>query len=119
MVLSVSIVAIVGHQTNNNNSNSTNVTGECVASNSNGDSGSDKPGEFAWTQNQQSMLLGAFFYGYVITQIPAGFLSERYGAKWIYGVSLFFTGLLALLTPFAARFHWLVFFGVRFLQGNF
>lgn len=117
VVLSVAIVAMVGHQTDNNNN--TNVTGQCLASNSGSDSSSVKPGQFEWTENERSILLGAFFYGYVITQLPAGFLSERYGAKWIFGVAMFVTALLSLLIPLAARIHWLALFGARFLQGKF
>ena len=115
VVLSVAIVAMTGHQTDNNN----NTISECLVNNSGNGSSSVKPGEFAWTSNQQSMLLGAFFYGYVITQLPGGFLSERYGAKWIFGVSMFVTALLSISIPFAARIHWLVLFGARFLQGKF
>ena len=115
VVFSVVIVAMVGHHTNSNN---INVTGECFVNGSANYSESIRKGEFAWTQNQQSILLGAYYYGYVITQLPAGFLSDRYGAKWIFGVSMFVTGLLSLLIPFAARIHWFVFFSVLFLQGD-
>lgn len=115
VVLSVAIVAMAGHQTDNN----TIVISECLVNNSGSNSSLVKPGEFEWTSNQQSILLGAFFYGYVITQLPAGFLSERYGAKWIFGVSMLVTGLLSLLIPFAARIHWIALFCARFLQGKF
>lgn len=28
-----------------------------------------KPGEFNWSAEQQSIILGSFFYGYVLTQV--------------------------------------------------
>lgn len=30
----------------------------------------------------KSKALGAFFWGYIIVQVPAGRLAERFGAKW-------------------------------------
>ena len=36
-------------------------------------------GEFEWDQAQQGIILSAFCYGYVLGQIPAGILSDRYG----------------------------------------
>ena len=32
------------------------------------------------------MILGSFFYGYVLTQIPGGRLAEVWGGKWLYGI---------------------------------
>jgi len=32
-----------------------------------------------WQKNIQGHVLGAFFYGYLISQIPGGVLAERYG----------------------------------------
>lgn len=28
-----------------------------------------RPGDFNWTVEQQSVVLGSFFYGYVLTQV--------------------------------------------------
>lgn len=39
-----------------------------------GDSGG---GEFEWSEELQGIILGAFFWGYVITHIPGGILSEK------------------------------------------
>lgn len=76
-----------------------------------------KFGEFDWSSEQQATLLGAFFYGYVITQIPGGVLAEKFGAKWIFGGSILITALLSLLGPFAARWGFVAFFLSRFGQG--
>ena len=35
-------------------------------------------GPFEWSKEIQGHILGAFFYGYLVSQIPAGMLSERY-----------------------------------------
>ena len=34
----------------------------------------------------KGFILGAFFYGYVVTQLPGGRLAETIGGKWLYGI---------------------------------
>ena len=34
----------------------------------------------------QGVILGMFFYGYVLTQLPGGRLAEIVGGKWLFGV---------------------------------
>ena len=48
-------------------------------------------------------ILSAFFYGYLITQIPGGYLATRFSGKHIYGLGIFLTSVLTLLTPLAAQ----------------
>lgn len=62
-------------------------------------------------------LLGSFFYGYVITQIPFGMLAKRYGSKYFLGVGMLINSLFGLLVPVSAKwgFGWLL--AVRFIQG--
>lgn len=54
---------------------------------------------YDWTPTTQGLILGAFFYGYILTQIPAGRLSELFGGKWIVAVGIFFSGVLNILVP--------------------
>ena len=60
-------------------------------------------GEFAWDKETQGIILGAFFWGYLITQIPGGWLSERFGGKRVFGWFMFLTAVATLLTPVGAR----------------
>jgi ACS family sodium-dependent inorganic phosphate cotransporter-like MFS transporter 5 len=46
-------------------------------------------------------------------------LAERFGAKWIFGCSIFIAGLLTLLTPLAARLHVGLLIFIRLLIGAF
>ncbi|EDX07739.1 GD25358 [Drosophila simulans] len=39
--------------------------------------------EFDWNESTKSYLLSSFFWGYVVTQIPGGYLSAIYGAKYM------------------------------------
>ena len=36
--------------------------------------------------DDQGVILGMFFYGYVLTQLPGGRLAEIVGGKWLFGV---------------------------------
>ena len=60
-------------------------------------------GPFDWDREQQGTILGAFFWGYVCTQIPGGMLAERYGGKLIFGLGILVTSVFTILTPLAAR----------------
>lgn len=74
-------------------------------------------GEFAWDSTKQGYLLSAFFYGYVITQIPFGILAKRYGSKYFLGVGMMINSVFGLLVPMSAHcgYTWLII--VRFIQG--
>ena len=63
------------------------------------------------------MVLGAFFYGYVITQLPGGWLAEKYGAKMVLGMGIAVTSGLTLFTPLAAETSVWVLIVVRVAEG--
>ncbi|CAG7835921.1 unnamed protein product [Allacma fusca] len=77
----------------------------------------DSQGEFDWDGKQQGIVLGSFFWGYVVTQIPGGMISERIGGKWPFGIGMFITALFSLLTPIAARSGMGALIFVRVIQG--
>ena len=77
----------------------------------------DTSGEFHWNEAEQGVILGSFFWGYVLTQIPGGILSQKYGGKWPLGLGLFITAIFALLTPMAARIDKTCLIIVRVIQG--
>jgi len=56
-------------------------------------------GEFNWSESQQGIILAAFFYGYVTTQIPGGMLAQRFGGKRLLLFGIFWTAVLTILTP--------------------
>ncbi|XP_061679481.1 sialin isoform X2 [Syngnathoides biaculeatus] len=73
--------------------------------------------QYPWDAETQGWLLGAFFFGYMCTQIPGGYLSGRYGGSRLLGLGVLVTAALTLLTPPAARRgpRWL--FALRALEG--
>ncbi len=76
-----------------------------------------KEGEFVWDEATQGLVLGSFFYGYVLTQVPGGRLAEMFGGKLIYGFGVFITALFTLLTPIAAYYSLPALVLVRILEG--
>lgn len=59
--------------------------------------------EFDWDEKTKSVILSSFFWGYVVTQIPAGLLAQRLGSKVLLLFSIGICSLLALLTPMFAH----------------
>ncbi|KAK7869876.1 hypothetical protein R5R35_006680 [Gryllus longicercus] len=60
-------------------------------------------GEFDWDSRTQGLLLSGFFYGYLASQMPAGWLVARAGAAALLGAGIAGSALLTLLGPVAAR----------------
>ncbi|CAL1268952.1 unnamed protein product [Larinioides sclopetarius] len=76
-----------------------------------------KDGEFIWSSKMQGVVLGAFYYGYVISQIPGGRLAELYSGKWVFGISTLITAVLTVLTPWAAWKGVGYIIAIRFIEG--
>ena len=51
------------------------------------------------------------------SQIPGGRISEIWGMKPVFGLSVLINGLLSICIPFSARLHWSLLFIIRILQG--
>ena len=62
-------------------------------------------------------VLAAFFYGYLITQIPGGWLACKYGGKLVYGFGIVMTAVLTLFTPLTARLNVWFLVGLRVAEG--
>ncbi|CAL4110503.1 unnamed protein product [Meganyctiphanes norvegica] len=124
--LAVTIVAMVKSGTNGTSSAPTACQQYNPETNWNNSSSIVEPnnshaeqidGEFEWSEPMQGVLLGSFFYGYLITQVPGGRLSEVYGGKWIIGLSIMAGGICAILTPLAAKTHFAAVVTLRIIQG--
>ncbi|XP_054619574.1 sialin isoform X2 [Dunckerocampus dactyliophorus] len=73
--------------------------------------------QYPWDSETQGWLLGAFFFGYLCTQMPGGYLSGHYGGSIFLGLGVLGTAALTILTPLAAQWgpYWL--FALRVLEG--
>uniref|UniRef100_A0A1L8DEC3 Putative permease of the major facilitator superfamily protein n=2 Tax=Nyssomyia neivai TaxID=330878 RepID=A0A1L8DEC3_9DIPT len=58
---------------------------------------------FPWDAGQQGLLLGADFWGYMITAIPGAYLAERIGAKVVIEFAFLVNTLITILCPLAAH----------------
>ena len=75
-------------------------------------------GPFNWDTTTQGYILGSFFYGYVVTQIPGGRMAEVFGGKWIFGIGILITSVFTLLTPLAANYSFIALIVVRVIEGR-
>jgi MFS family permease len=57
--------------------------------------------EFGWTLQQKGVLLGSYFPGYIIGQVPSAVLAEKIGGKLTLTLANFGTVLCMLATPAA------------------
>ena len=73
--------------------------------------------ENGWSPTIQGAVMSAFFLGYVTLQIPAGYLSDRFGGKWVLGLGVLFWSLFTLLTPASALLGISTLLVCRFLMG--
>ena len=63
------------------------------------------------------LILGSFFYGYIVTQLPGGWLGARFGGKYLMGFGVLCPAVLTLFTPLAARHSVEMLILVRILEG--
>ena len=113
--LSVAIVAMVNNTAIASNSSVIDNSTCPVAANST--EGPPPDGPFGWGAKEQGWILGAFFFGYVVTQLPGGRLAEKYGGKRLYGGGILITSIFTLLTPLAATISLPLFVIVRVIEG--
>ena len=59
--------------------------------------------EFNWSPTQLARVTGSFFPGYMLTQIPAGWIANRFGGKDILTVNMAGNALLLCALPAAAK----------------
>ncbi|XP_045409101.1 vesicular glutamate transporter 3 isoform X2 [Lemur catta] len=73
--------------------------------------------QFNWDPETVGLIHGSFFWGYIVTQIPGGFISNKFAANRVFGAAIFLTSTLNMFIPSAARVHYGCVMCVRILQG--
>jgi len=74
-------------------------------------------GEFNWDKRLQGLILSSYFVGYLLTNMPGGWLSFKFGSKIVLAVSIFVSSLLTLGLPFVARINVILLIACRFFIG--
>ncbi|XP_058974381.1 sialin-like [Musca domestica] len=72
---------------------------------------------FSWDTYQQNFVLGCFFWGYILTELPGGRLAELIGGRRVFGHSMLWASLLTLITPLAAHLNYVLLIIVRVVLG--
>ena len=62
-------------------------------------------------------MFSGFFIGYVLIEIPAGWLGTRFGAKRMLAFFMALASVASLLSPVAARAHYGYLVGLRVVTG--
>lgn len=76
--------------------------------------------QYDWSASQKSYILSSFYWGYLVTQFPAGFLVKRYGAKKVLFIPTFATAVLSALTPYFISWGgWIAYSVLRIVLGLF
>ncbi|XP_055678046.1 putative inorganic phosphate cotransporter [Lutzomyia longipalpis] len=76
--------------------------------------------EYDWTPSTQSYILSSFFWGYLISILPAGLLARRFGAKTVLLCATVGSSLACVLIPTGAEIGgWGLVCALRMLQGLF
>lgn len=79
-----------------------------------------QPAFLNWTVAVESHVDSSFFWGYLITQIPGGFIASKFPANKIFGLSIVSSAFLHLFVPYAMTLmHGHVVICVRVIQGLF
>uniref|UniRef100_A0A3Q4GJK7 Vesicular glutamate transporter 1 n=1 Tax=Neolamprologus brichardi TaxID=32507 RepID=A0A3Q4GJK7_NEOBR len=73
--------------------------------------------QFTWDPETVGMIHGSFFWGYIVTQIPGGFICQKFAANRVFGFAIVATSTLNMLIPTAARCHYSCVILVRICQG--
>ncbi|KAL4221287.1 hypothetical protein ACF0H5_019550 [Mactra antiquata] len=78
------------------------VDAACIAETKKADESNDRA-ELEWSKSTKSSILASFFYGYMVTQIPGGWVADRYGGKKVLLAVILASSILTMLLPVCAR----------------
>ncbi|XP_045520976.1 vesicular glutamate transporter 1 isoform X1 [Pieris brassicae] len=75
--------------------------------------------EFDWSSQTKGLVLSSFFYGYIVTQLPGGWLAAKIGGNRMFAIGVGATSLLTLFTPPLAHTSTALLIAVRVVEGLF
>ncbi|CAH2075080.1 unnamed protein product, partial [Iphiclides podalirius] len=75
--------------------------------------------EFDWSSQTKGLVLSSFFYGYIVTQLPGGWLAAKIGGNRVFAIGIGATSLLTLFTPPLAHTSTALLIAVRIVEGLF
>ena len=72
--------------------------------------------EFHWSPETIGYVDASFFWGYIVTQLPGGFLASKFPANRLFGTAIFLSSCLNLLIPAATLLDPKAVIAVRVMQ---
>lgn len=72
---------------------------------------------YPWDADDQGLLLGAYFWGYLFTSIPGAYLAEKFGPRIVTGVVFIAIAAITALSPLAAAGGFGTMYAARFVTG--
>lgn len=75
--------------------------------------------EFDWTSKEKGYILSSYFYGYMISEFPSGWLAGRFGGRNTFGFEVLCASFCSFLIPLAAGYGPCAIFVCRALIGIF
>ncbi|XP_059611115.1 sialin-like [Phlebotomus argentipes] len=72
---------------------------------------------FDWSKKQEGELQGAYFWGFLFTSLPGGFLAHYFGPKKVCFISMLLSTIFTILSPMAANISYTMIYTARFLIG--
>lgn len=76
-------------------------------------------GTFQWDSIEQGLVLGCYFYGYIVSNIPGAWLSRKFGFKVVIGIAHAVGSILTLLMPVASYASFELLVTMRVVLGLF
>ncbi|XP_071809541.1 vesicular glutamate transporter 1-like isoform X2 [Asterias amurensis] len=73
--------------------------------------------QFDWSPRIVGLMHSSFFWGYIVTQVPGGYLASRFPANRIFCTAIFLSSILNLFIPLACHVHYSMVICIRVLQG--
>ncbi|KAJ6641246.1 Sialin [Pseudolycoriella hygida] len=73
--------------------------------------------KFDWSSGVTSIILGSFYWCYVLSQVVGGVATQYFGTKNVFGWSQFATAACSLCIPFASSIHYGALIALRLIQG--
>jgi len=73
--------------------------------------------QFQWTETTKGFILSSFYIGYMLMQVPVGWLTNKFGGKLVLGFALVWWSIMTILTPIASLTSLGLLISVRILMG--
>lgn len=72
---------------------------------------------YPWNYDQQGWILSAFSYGYFVTPLLAGILTQKIGGKSLFASGILCSAIFNMLIPSLAEFGPVAVFAARLITG--